>query len=177
MKRVSIASAAPIVVAVLLAGCGGSSKSSSTAASSQAASTPAQTSSAPAATSSTPSSTSVALITTKHAKLGTILAMGPKKLTVYLFEADKRSASSCSGECAKVWPPVIGKPKAAGAAMASDLGTTMRSDGTTQVTYKGHPLYLYIKDKDAGDSYGQGSKLFGAGWYVLAPSGEKIDNS
>ncbi len=177
MKRVSIAFAAPIVFAVLLAGCGGSSKSSSTAASSQAASTSAQTSSAPAATSSTPSSSPAALITTKHAKFGTILATGSKKLTVYLFEADKGQTSSCSGQCAKVWPPVIGKPKAAGAAMASDLGTTMRSDGKTQVTYKGHPIYLYIKDKDSGDSYGQGSKLFGAGWYVLAPSGKKIDNS
>ncbi|MGI8429654.1 MAG: COG4315 family predicted lipoprotein [Solirubrobacteraceae bacterium] len=119
----------------------------------------------------------MALITTKHAKLGTILATGSKKLTVYLFEADKGSASSCSGECAKVWPPVIGKPQAAGAATTSDLGTITRSDGTTQVTYRGHPLYQYIKDKDAGDSYGQGSKLFGAGWYVLAPSGKKIDNS
>jgi predicted lipoprotein with Yx(FWY)xxD motif len=45
------------------------------------------------------------------------------------------------------------------------------------VTYKGHPLYYFIKDKDAGDSYGQGSHAFGASWYVLAPSGKKVDNS
>ena len=68
-----------------------------------------------------------------------------------------------------------GKPTAGKGALASLLGTTPRPDGTTQVTYKGHPLYYFAKDKDAGDSYGQGSKSFGAGWYVLAPSGNKID--
>jgi predicted lipoprotein with Yx(FWY)xxD motif len=117
------------------------------------------------------------LITTKQDKLGTILAMGPKKLTVYLFEADNGSTSSCTGECAKFWPPVIGKPQATGGASASELGTIARADGRTQVTYKGHPLYLFIKDKDDGDTYGQGSKAFGAGWYVLRPSGNKVDES
>jgi predicted lipoprotein with Yx(FWY)xxD motif len=119
----------------------------------------------------------VALITTKHAKLGTVLAYGRKRLTVYLFEADKGSSSTCSGACAKVWPPVTGKPKAAGGAISSDIATTKRSDGTTQVTYKGHPLYGFIKDKDDEDSYGQSLKSFGAGWYVLKPSGAKIDES
>jgi predicted lipoprotein with Yx(FWY)xxD motif len=96
---------------------------------------------------------------------------------VYLFEADKGPASSCSGECAKVWPPVIGSPKAAGLAQAAGLGTIKRADGTTQVSYKGHPLYLFIKDKDDGDAYGQGVNGFGAAWYALAPSGRKVDNS
>jgi predicted lipoprotein with Yx(FWY)xxD motif len=117
-------------------------------------------------------------ITTKHAKkLGTILAAGKKELTVYLFEADKGSSSTCTGACAKVWPPVAGKGVAKEQAKASDLGTITRSDGTTQVTYKGHPLYYFMKDKDDEDAYGQGSKSFGAGWYVLTPSGKKIDES
>jgi predicted lipoprotein with Yx(FWY)xxD motif len=98
-------------------------------------------------------------------------------LTVYLFEADKGPASSCSGACAQVWPPVIGKPTSAGGAMASDLATIKRSDGKTQVTYKGHPLYLFVKDKDDGDTYGEGIKGFGAEWYVLRPSGAKVDES
>ena len=63
-----------------------------------------------------------------------------------------------------------------GQRLSADLGTTMRSDGTEQVTYKGHPLYFYDDDKDSGDAYGQGSKAFGAGWYVLKPSGEKVDS-
>jgi predicted lipoprotein with Yx(FWY)xxD motif len=64
-----------------------------------------------------------------------------------------------------------------GGASASDLGTITRPDGTTQVTYKGHPLYYFIKDKDSGDAYGQGSKAFGASWYVLKPNGSKLDKS
>ncbi len=92
-----------------------------------------------------------------------------------MFEADKGTTSSCNGACAKVWPPVTtaGAPTAAGGAVSADLGTTMRSDGTEQVTYKGHPLYFFDDDKDSGDAYGQGSKAFGAGWYVLKPSGSE----
>lgn len=106
-----------------------------------------------------------------------ILAYGPKRLTVYVFEADKQATSTCSGTCAQVWPPVTGKPRAAGGATRADLGTLTRPDGTTQVTYKGHPLYLYVKDKDDGDAYGEGLKSFGAGWYALNPAGKKVDRS
>lgn len=70
-----------------------------------------------------------------------------------------------------------GKPKAAGAALGTDLRTIKRSHGTAQITYRGHPLYYYAKDGDAKDAYRQGFKQFGAGWYVLAPSGHKIDRS
>lgn len=170
------------VALLLLAGCGSSSSSSSSSASAPtpAASTPAATTptTSTAASSSPASASNATLITTKHDKLGTILAAGPKKLTVYLFEADKGSSSTCSGACASVWPPVTTADvgKAAGAAVAGDLGVTTRSDGTKQVTYKGHPLYLYAKDKDDGDTYGQGSKSFGAGWYVMNPNGKKIDD-
>jgi predicted lipoprotein with Yx(FWY)xxD motif len=45
------------------------------------------------------------------------------------------------------------------------------------VTYKGHPLYLYTKDKDDGDAYGEGLKQFGAEWYALSSSGNKVDLS
>jgi predicted lipoprotein with Yx(FWY)xxD motif len=119
------------------------------------------------------------LIVSKHGHDGTILASGPKRLTVYLFEGDHGSASACTGTCAKVWPPVTtaAAATAGGAAIADDLGTIARSDGTKQVTYKGHPLYFYVKDKDDGDAYGQNINSFGADWYVLKPSGEKLDNS
>ena len=76
--------------------------------------------------------------------------------------------------CAGAWPPVIGTPHAGGTAMSADLGTTTRPDGTTQVTYKGHPLYTYIKDKDNGDAYGQNAHAFGADWYVRAADGTAI---
>jgi predicted lipoprotein with Yx(FWY)xxD motif len=175
--RRSLALGVAATAVVLLAGCGSSSSSSS---SSTAASTPASTpstQSTAASTSTTAAAGPAVAVESKHAKLGTILAAGPKKLTVYMFEADKGTTSSCSGACAKVWPPVTtaGAPTAGAGAVSSDLGTTERSDGTEQVTYKGHPLYFYDDDKDSGDAYGQGSKAFGAGWYVLEPSGAKID--
>jgi predicted lipoprotein with Yx(FWY)xxD motif len=158
----------PIAAALLIAACGSSSK--------KTASPPAATTSS--ASNSTSSSAQVALISTKHdKKLGTILAYGPKHLTVYLFEGDKGQSSSCTGACTSLWPPVAGKPQAMAGAMSADLGTIKRSDGTTQVTYNGHPLYLYAKDKDDGDAYGEAVKSFGAEWYALSSAGKKVDLS
>jgi predicted lipoprotein with Yx(FWY)xxD motif len=172
------------IAALLAAGCGSSKSSTSTSAASaypseseKSASTAATTT---PATTTTPASGGGVTVTVKHAsKLGTILAAGSKKLTVYMFEGDKGASSSCAGACASVWPPVTTSagPVAAGAASSADLGTITRSDGTTQVTYKGHPLYFFAKDKDSGDAYGEGVHGFGADWYVIAPSGAKVDNS
>jgi predicted lipoprotein with Yx(FWY)xxD motif len=155
--------------AVALAGCGSSKSTSSPSTTAAAAATSATTATAPAAPGEA--------ILTKHSKLGTILAAGPNKMTVYLFEADRPGQAACQGACAQVWPPVTsaGAARAGGAAVAADLGTLTRQDGTTQVTYKGHPLYFYVKDKDGGDAYGQGIKSFGADWYTLKPNGSKLD--
>jgi predicted lipoprotein with Yx(FWY)xxD motif len=176
--RRSLALGAAAAAAALLAGCGSSSSSSSTAASTPASTASTQSTAASTATTTAAAGPGVA-VETKHAKLGTILAAGPKKLTVYMFEADKGTTSSCTGACAKVWPPVTtsGAPTVAAGAVSADLGTTKRPDGTEQVTYKGHPLYFYDDDKDSGDAYGQGSKAFGASWYVLEPNGSKLDES
>jgi predicted lipoprotein with Yx(FWY)xxD motif len=175
LRARTVVAITPVLVAVLLAGCGGSSKSSSTGKKSSQASSSSLYGGGGSSSSAT---TNAALITTKkRGKLGTILAFGPKKLTVYMFEGDKGSSSSCTAACASAWPPVTGAPKAGAGAMASDLGTITRPDGTKQVTYKGHPLYLFSKDKDDGDAYGEGVKAFGADWYVLAPTGQKVDLS
>jgi predicted lipoprotein with Yx(FWY)xxD motif len=56
------------------------------------------------------------------------------------------------------------------------LSTIQRSDGSTEVTYGGHPLYYYAGDSNPGDTNGQGLNQFGAGWYVVTPQGAKIDN-
>jgi predicted lipoprotein with Yx(FWY)xxD motif len=117
-----------------------------------------------------------ATVKTRHGKLGTFL-VGTNGRTLYLFEKDKSKKSTCSGACATAWPPLLtrGKPKASGKAKASLLGTTKRSDGTTQVTYNGHPVYYFIQDKKAGDTKGEGVDGFGAEWYVLSTSGKKIE--
>jgi predicted lipoprotein with Yx(FWY)xxD motif len=176
MTRPLTLAATATLAAALLAGCGSSSSSSS---SSTAASTPASTpTESTAASTSTSAATTGVAVATKKSKLGTILAAGPKHLTVYLFEADKGTSSACSGACAKAWPPVTtsGQPTVSSGAVSADLGTTMRSDGAEQVTYKGHPLYFFEKDEDSGDAYGQGSKAFGAGWYAMKANGSKIDD-
>jgi predicted lipoprotein with Yx(FWY)xxD motif len=118
-----------------------------------------------------------ATVKTRHGKLGTFL-VGGNGMTLYLFEKDKTTKSTCYGQCAKFWPPLLtsGKAKASGRVRASLLGTTRRRDGKLQVTYKGHPLYFFVMDKKPGDTTGEGFFGFGAKWYVLAPNGKKIDS-
>lgn len=67
---------------------------------------------------------------------------------IYLFDKEKSATSACYGACAEAWPPVLtkGAPKALGEVKQSLLGTTKRTDGTTQVTYGGHPLYFYAHE-------------------------------
>jgi predicted lipoprotein with Yx(FWY)xxD motif len=128
---------------------------------------------------SAPSSPSgPATISVRANSLGQILADANGK-TLYLFEADTSAASTCSGACAQAWPPVTtnGGPKAAAGASQSLLGTTTRSDGKTQVTYNSHPLYRFVSDTKPGDTNGEGSTAFGAGWDVLSPAGDKIEKS
>jgi predicted lipoprotein with Yx(FWY)xxD motif len=169
------------MLAAGIAGCGSSSSSSNAPAASgtPASSTPASSSSGYGAPSTTPAATtSSVVLTTKQAKkLGTVLAAGTKRMTVYLLTADKGGKSTCAGQCVSIWMPVTGTATTSGGAISADLGTTTRADGTKQITYKGHPLYYFSKDGDAGDAYGQGIKSFGGDWYVLAPSGNKVDKS
>jgi predicted lipoprotein with Yx(FWY)xxD motif len=157
-----IALAAPAVaVAVAVAGCGGGSGYNTAA-----AAKPAPTSAARPAAS----------IGTRHTPVGTILVDAQGR-TLYLFEHDKGTTSSCYDACAAAWPPLTtgADAKAAGAAKAGKLGTSKRTDGTSIVTYGGHPLYTYSGDAAPGDTNGQGLDQFGAEWYVVAPGGDKID--
>ena len=129
--------------------------------------------------SAAPSSQSgAATISVRGSSLGQILVDRSGK-SLYLFEADSGTKSTCSGACAQAWPPLTtgAAPKATGAASLSLLGTTVRSDGTKQVTYSGHPLYFFTADAKAGDTNGEGSTAFGAGWDVLSPTGTKIEKA
>ncbi len=110
-----------------------------------------------------------------NAKLGQILVDGAGK-TIYLFVADTGSSSTCYTTCAQIWPPVLtsGPPQPGTGANATLLGTTTRTDGKTEVTYAGHPLYYFVQDKAAGDTTGQGVNGFGGLWWVVSPSGAAI---
>jgi Secreted repeat of unknown function len=57
------------------------------------------------------------------------------------------------------------------------VSTTSRADGKPQVTYNGHPLYLYEGDQKPGDTNGQGLTAFGAAWYALSPAGDQVSGT
>jgi predicted lipoprotein with Yx(FWY)xxD motif len=93
-----------------------------------------------------------------------------------MFGKDRKGRSSCTGQCASFWPPLLtsGKPRVAGSAKASLVGTTKRADGRLQVTYNHHPLYRFVKDTRKGQTNGEGLNAFGAHWYVVSPAGARI---
>jgi predicted lipoprotein with Yx(FWY)xxD motif len=134
---------------------------------------------ATAATPAPPKTTSGAPATIGMARtsLGNVL-IDSRGRTVYLFKADKGTRSACSGACAAAWPPLraSGKPAVGRGVKPSLVGTTARSDGKPQVTYNGHPLYLYSGDQKPGDVNGQAINAFGAQWFVLTPGGTQISS-
>jgi predicted lipoprotein with Yx(FWY)xxD motif len=169
--RMAAPAGAVVAIAVVVAGCGGGSSSSSPAASAGAG-----YGAAAPATAAVPKAAGGTTVAVQQTKLGTVLA-GPTGRTLYLFEADKDGKSACSGGCASIWPPLTttAAPKAGTGALSAKLGTIAGPGGKMQVTYAGHPLYYYAADGKPGDTTGQGLNQFGAEWYVLAPSGSKID--
>jgi len=120
--------------------------------------------------------TTGAKVTSSSSTLGRIL-VDARGRTLYLFEKDRRGRSNCAGTCAAYWPPLLtrGKPTAGPGVRRSLLGVTRRADRSSQVTYAGHPLYLFVQDTRPGQIAGQGAQLFGGGWYVVSPSGKKIE--
>jgi predicted lipoprotein with Yx(FWY)xxD motif len=95
---------------------------------------------------------------------------------LYLFTADTRKTSNCSGDCATAWPPFIVKARpAAGSGVKPRLiGTTRRSDGRLQATYAGHPIYFYQGDNEPGEVLCQAVYEFGGYWYVLRANGRAV---
>jgi predicted lipoprotein with Yx(FWY)xxD motif len=96
--------------------------------------------------------------------------------TLYLFKADQGIKSACTHACAGAWPPLLvtGKPTAGQGINASLVGTATRPEGTTQLTYNGHPLYLFVQDQKAGETNGQGVSAFGAAWFALNSAGNQV---
>jgi predicted lipoprotein with Yx(FWY)xxD motif len=102
------------------------------------------------------------------ATAGTYLA-GADGRALYIFKKDTGTTSSCYETCATAWPPFVvdaGEGATAGDGVTGAFGTTARTDGSTQVTYKGAPLYYYSGDAKAGDTSGEG--LNGV-WFLAAP--------
>ena len=148
-------------MALVVAACG-SSGSSSASSSSPAA---------PASSAAPPTSASSSALMTATIN-GTKVVTNSKGLTLYWFVPDTSTTSKCTGSCATYWPPVKG-PATAGAGVTGTLGTITRSDGTTQATYDGHPLYTYAGDTAPGQAKGNGLNVSGGLWYEMTVSGAK----
>jgi predicted lipoprotein with Yx(FWY)xxD motif len=127
----------------------------------------------PTTTGGAPAAVGVA----SNGSLGNILVDSQGR-TLYLFAADNGTTSTCTGACAVAWPPVTasGTATVGNGANAALVGTSP-SPNTGQITYNGHPLYLFARDTKPGDTSGQGLTAFGGAWYVVSPSGNQITGS
>jgi len=101
---------------------------------------------------------------------GVNLLTNASGLTLYWFAPDTSAKSVCYGSCAAYWPPVTGTPSA-GPGVTGTLGTIIRTGGTTQATYDGHPLYTYIGDNAPGQASGNNLNLNGGLWHDVPVTG------
>jgi predicted lipoprotein with Yx(FWY)xxD motif len=108
-------------------------------------------------------------------KYGQILFDG-RGFALYSFTHDPAGKSTCAGACAKAWPPYVvhGAVRAVAGAKSGLLGTIRRSDGATQVTYAGRPLYYYVGDRKAGQILCQNVTEFGGTWLVVRGTGQPV---
>lgn len=159
MNRLIAISAGAAALAAVAAGCSSSGSGG-------------KASNPPPASSSSPASS--AALHTANSKYGQILVDGSGR-TLYLLTADTGTQSTCNGTCAAIWPPdtTSGMPTNSGVT-ASLVSTSARADHSSQVTYKGHPLYTFAKDTKAGDVNGEGVQTFGGTWYVVGTDGNAV---
>jgi len=157
-RRWAVVVPAAAAVAVVAAGCGSGGGGGTHASGSPGA--------APGAAS--------VMVKAFRSKLGVILT-DAKGRAVYLFEKDTGPRSSCYGACATAWPPLLGHPVAGSGVTGALLGTVRRANGSSQVTYAGHPLYYFASDQQPGDISGEGSQAFGGGWDLVSPAGKKVE--
>jgi len=116
-------------------------------------------------------------LSTEKVRPGKVVVVGNRR-AVYMFSKDSTSRSSCTGACARSWPPVIALGKvsvATGSGLnAKLLGRVRRSDGRMQVTYNHHLLYTYAGDRKPGQIMGEGASVFGGHWYLVGTSGAAV---
>jgi predicted lipoprotein with Yx(FWY)xxD motif len=105
--------------------------------------------------------------------LGTIL-VDPDGFTLYVFTADSDGESACYDACAETWPPVAADTQISSDLDESMFGSIERTDGITQLTVNGMPLYLFASDTSPGDTSGQGVNDV---WFVVDAEGKMIEAS
>lgn len=115
------------------------------------------------------------IITTGDSEFGTML-FNDDRQAIYIWELEESTEPECYGDCAEAWPPVLtnGAPRAAGSVNSDLLSTTERTDGSTQVTYNGHPLYYYAHE-GPGEVKCHNISTHGGLWWVIQPSGFRAE--
>ncbi|MGN7969820.1 hypothetical protein [uncultured Microbacterium sp.] len=156
LKRIATITTTVAVAAIFLAGC-------STAAN------PANSSATPTDSPSATTSADAAALTTASSPLGEIIT-DEAGYTVYTFTRDTPNSgiSNCYDDCAMTWPAVSASSTSAADGVTGEVGSITRTDGTTQLTINGWPIYRFAKDAAPGQVNGQGVK---DAWYVLLPDG------
>jgi predicted lipoprotein with Yx(FWY)xxD motif len=131
------------------------------------------TSPEPSATSTTPTGekSTRTVIRSAKSQFGMMLFDGTGQ-AIYLFDREQTTKPECYGACAEAWPPVLtrGMPVAVDGTRQSLLGTTKRTDGTSQVTYGGNPLYFYAHEAK-NEVKCHNIQGFGGLWLVVTPEG------
>ena len=106
----------------------------------------------------------------KTAKIGGAMVLtNAKGFTLYSFAPDTSTTSNCNGTCAQNWPPLKGPATASG--VKGTFGTIKRSDGSTQATFDGHPLYTFVGDTAPGQAKGNGLNAADGLWHEITTSG------
>ena len=152
--RMLLAVLAVAAASALLAACSSSGTSSAGGSGSTGTSSPA------AATAGNLKTTTIG---------GATVLTNAKGFTLYSFAPDTSAKSNCNGTCAQFWPPVKGPATASG--VTGTFGTIKRSDGSTQATFDGHPLYTFAADTAPGQAKGNGLNEQGGVWHEITTSG------
>jgi predicted lipoprotein with Yx(FWY)xxD motif len=106
--------------------------------------------------------------------LGQIMVDG-EGMTLYAFKDDPEGQSTCFDTCATTWPPFVSDSVEPAAALDINLFDQFeRPDGSLQIVFNGHPLYLFAGDAVAGETNGQG---FNDVWFVVGVDGELIEST
>ncbi len=143
---------------LLLAACGSSSSSSSTSA---------------AASSSSTSSSGAAVKTASISSVGGTVLVDAQGMTLYHLSVEHPGKFICtSSACLAIWHPLTVPSGSRPSGSVGSLGATKRPNGEMQVTFRGEPLYTFVKDRSPGQATGQGIKDVGT-WTAVTPGGAK----
>jgi predicted lipoprotein with Yx(FWY)xxD motif len=158
-------------VAALVAACGAGGGATNPPASAGQPATAGSTGAAPTMAATSAAGLTLEVVT---ASVGDYVA-GKDGKALYIFTPDTGTTSSCTGECATNWPPLVVTAigdVTAGTGVTGALATITRDDGSLQVTLGGQPLYYFRNDTAAGETKGHEANDV---WFLAAPDGKGID--